>query len=112
MTCEESKYSAIFYPNFSHSQHLERGSDTPKSALKGLGDPTVKLRTQAFSTFITEDAIEDLESFTYLARNYRFQGSSKSQLCELNSEVGFVLIRCPASPADDKLGRPSSGLRT
>ena len=70
----------------------EKPSDTPRPQLKAIGDPPVRLKTQAFSTFITEDAIEDLERFTFLARNYRIQGASKQELCELNAEVRLILF--------------------
>ncbi|KAF6744332.1 hypothetical protein DFP72DRAFT_1078873 [Ephemerocybe angulata] len=42
-------------------------------------DDTQPLKNQAFSTFITEDAIEDLETFTILARNYQLHGSHKKE---------------------------------
>ncbi|KAF6744343.1 hypothetical protein DFP72DRAFT_929836 [Ephemerocybe angulata] len=51
--------------------------------------PGTKLKNQAFSTFITEDAIEDLETFTILARNYQFHGSNKKEICEANAEIAF-----------------------
>jgi hypothetical protein len=62
--------------------------------LKSVGDPSVKLKSQSFSTFISEDAIEDMEVFTFLARTYQFHGSDKKEICEANALVSTLRDVC------------------
>jgi hypothetical protein len=57
-----------------------------------LGDPPIKLKTQALSTFIQEDANEDLEIFVFLAKSYRFHGPDKGVLCSMNAEVICIFV--------------------
>ncbi|KAJ2914600.1 hypothetical protein MD484_g5846, partial [Candolleomyces efflorescens] len=74
-----------FDPPYDDIIPSERNSEARKAMVKSVGDPSVKLKSQSFSTFISEDAIEDMEVFTFLAQNYQFHGPDKKEICEANA---------------------------
>ncbi|KAJ7632721.1 hypothetical protein FB45DRAFT_978405 [Roridomyces roridus] len=56
---------------------------------KSLGDAPYFPDAQTIGCFTSEHVPKDIETFTKLARAYRFEGSDRTTLCEMNAQVAF-----------------------
>ncbi|KAJ7097842.1 hypothetical protein B0H15DRAFT_920560 [Mycena belliarum] len=57
--------------------------------VKALGEDPCKPSTQAVGTFSSESLPADIDTFTKLAKNYRFEGADQRTLCEMNAQAAF-----------------------
>ncbi|KZT22867.1 WD40 repeat-like protein [Neolentinus lepideus HHB14362 ss-1] len=72
----------------------ERGSK-----IKALGDPPYFPVLQSVGAFITDDVLEDTESFVKLAKNYVITGSDRISICQQNADLAFSVSKDEAAHA-------------
>ena len=59
----------------------------PAFPFKRLGDPTYNPGSQNFGCVAYESTFEDLETFEKLARRYKVDGESRTEICRFNASV-------------------------
>jgi len=67
-------------------------TDVRKPPAKALGDLPKRIKTQIAATFAQ---IDDLETFTTLAREYIFEGQDRKDICVYNAEVSHASVSLP-----------------